>query len=161
MPQSEGERPVAPPVDTGASEMKRAVDVAARAAKGLASDVKSEAAALGGEAKSQLGEGANTQLHGLAESLSGLSTGLANTAGLDETWAKPLVGHAAEALQSVAGYIRDSNPESLMRDAHTAARERPIAVMLGAVAVGFALARAGKVMVAQLPHGAPNDASNL
>jgi hypothetical protein len=132
--------------------MQHAVDVTKRAAKGLVGDVRSEAMALGAEAKQQLGEQASTRLAGVADSIEGLSAGLANTsAELDETWAKPLVGHASEALHSIADYIRTSSADAMMQDAHQLAKERPGTVLIGAVAVGFALARAGKALAAQMP----------
>jgi hypothetical protein len=143
--------------EASANSAQHAVDVTKRAAKGLVKDVKGDLKELSSELKQEFQSKATSQMGGIADSIEGLSAGLTDTsASLDEAWAKPLLGHAATALQSLAVYMRDADPQSLMQDAQRLAKERPATTMLGSVAVGFALARAGKVLMAQLPETSPS-----
>jgi hypothetical protein len=57
-----------------------------------------------------------------------------------ETPAK-LADNAAQRVEKLGGYLKDSDSDRMVRDLEDLGRKQPLAVMLGGVAVGFALSR--------------------
>lgn len=143
------------------ASVKGAVDSVKSTAATLAASAQESAAGVLNDAKERASQAAQSQMDAFADSIENFSTSLSGMSdNLGEDWAKPLAGHAADSLKSLAVYIRQADPDGVAHDALKLARERPGATMVGAVAIGFALARVGKAFIAQLPTNASSHAAD-
>ena len=109
------------------------------------SQAKDSAGQALGVARKQVTDQLTTQKNRAADSLGGIKTSFQQIGDTFATNGVPVVGDYAHSLSDqvdkVAGYLRDSDLETLGRDAQAFARQNPAVVIGGAFLVGIALAR--------------------
>lgn len=142
--------------DTGAS-VKDAVGDAAGSAKEAAGDAvgqaKDQATSLLDQAKDKALGAASDQKDGLADTLDGLAQSVHKSgeqfAG-QQDWIAGAIERGATELSSLATSLRDNDLSSLVDQVKSLARRQP-AVFVGAcLAGGFAIARLGKIVAADV-----------
>ena len=67
-----------------------------------------------------------------------------------QDWIASAIGRGADELSTLANAIRDKGLSDLAREVRSFARQRPALFMGAALAAGFAVARVGKVVAADL-----------
>jgi hypothetical protein len=129
----------------------------------VASEVKSSTMDLLHQAKSDLTAQAGTQQQKAAEGIRKISDELRTMAGASEEQgvAADIVRQAADRSASVASWLENRNPGSLLEEAKSFARQRPGAFLLLAAGAGILAGRLGKSLQAGAPTAAPTTGSSL
>jgi hypothetical protein len=115
-------------------------------AKGLASDAKEQTVKMAGQARDQVQELVERQKDQAAERLGGLAGALREAANkLQEGDQGANFGQyadrAAEQVERLSGYLRDSDLRGFVRDTESFARRRPEVFLGGTLLAGLMLAR--------------------
>ena len=123
-------------------------------AANVATEAKTSARNLLQQAKSDLTDQAGTQQQKAAEGVRALSSQLSTMADASEQpgVAADLVRQAAERSQSVASWLENRDPGSLLDEVKSFARQRPGTFLLAAAGAGLLAGRLGR----SLQAGAPN-----
>lgn len=125
-----------------------AKDVAGTAkdqAASVAAEAKDRARDLVGETRDQVRTQATTQTQKLATTVRSLATELEGMASSGQNGtATEVARQAANRVNSLAGYLENTQPEHILEDLRYFARRRTGLFMLGAATAGFVTARAVK-----------------
>ena len=158
--------------DTGASKTDAAKDEAAELKRqaadsaqnvagtakaevaNVASEVKTSARGLLQQAKTDLTDQAGTQQQKAAEGIRAISSQLNTMADASEQpgVATDLVRQAAERSQSVASWLENRDPGSLLEEVKSFARQRPGTFLLAAAGAGLLAGRLGRSLQAGAPE---------
>jgi hypothetical protein len=132
------------------ADARRAASEAASKGAEVVRHAADQAKDIGAKAGEQLKSGAQQQSAQMGGALHTLASKLEETSGqVDSKWVGSIVGQAANSLHSAASYFETSRPEALFSDFTNFARRNPAVVMGAAVAIGFVLARAGRVAASE------------
>jgi hypothetical protein len=146
----------APPITDVRGDASRASDVTGSiegAAADAAGQAKDQASSLLGQAKNKVLGIASDQKDGLADTLDGLAQSVHKSgeqfAG-QQDWIAGAIDRGATELSSLATSLRNNDLTGLVDQVKSLARRQP-AVFIGAcLAGGFALARLGKIVAADV-----------
>lgn len=165
---SSGSPASASKTDTAKEEAANVAGQAAGAAQNVAGTAKAEAANVASEvktnakdllhqAKSDLTSQAGTQQQKVAEGLRSISGELHNMANASDQpgVASDLVRQAAERSQSVASWLDNRDPGSLLDEVKSFARQRPGTFLLLAAGAGVLAGRLGRSLQAGAPAATP------
>jgi hypothetical protein len=132
-------------------------------AANVASEVKTNARDLLQQAKSDLTSQAGTQQQKVAEGLRSISGELENMASASDQpgVASDLIRQAAERSKSVASWLENRDPGSLLDEVKSFARQRPGAFLLVAAGAGVLAGRLGKSLQAGAPASATATGTGL
>ena len=148
-----------------AGEAKNVAETAKAEAANVASEVKSNARGLLHQAKSDLTEQAGTQQQKAAEGIRTISSQLHTMADASDQpgVATDLIRQAAERSQSVASWLENRDPGSLLEEVKSFARQRPGTFLLAAAGAGMLAGRLGRSLQAGAPdtQQAPSKPSHL
>ena len=124
----------------------------------VAAEVKTSTRDLMNQAKSDLASQAETQQQKAAEGIHAISSQLRTMADApdEQGVASDLVRQAAERSASIASWLENRDPGSLLEEAKTFARQRPGTFLLLAAVAGLVAGRLGR----SLQAGAPTSPSN-
>ncbi|WP_144674606.1 hypothetical protein [Arthrobacter sp. U41] len=119
----------------------------------VASEVKTNARDLLQQAKSDLTDQAGTQQQKAAEGIRAISSQLTTMADASDQpgVAADLVRQAAERSQSVASWLENRDPGSLLEEVKSFARQRPGTFLLAAAGAGLLAGRLGRSLQAGAP----------
>lgn len=141
-----------------ASDLKRqatdsaqtVAETAKTEAANVATEVKTNARDLLHQAKSDLTDQAGTQQQKAAEGIRALSSQLSTMADASNEpgIAADLVRQAAERSQSVASWLENRDPGSLLEEVKSFARQRPGTFLLAAAGAGILAGRLGRSLQA-------------
>jgi hypothetical protein len=122
-------------------------------AANVATEVKTNARDLLQQAKSDLTDQAGTQQQKAAEGIRALSSQLTTMADASDQpgVAADLVRQAAERSQSVATWLENRDPGSLLEEVKSFARQRPGTFLLAAAGAGLLAGRLGRSLQAGAP----------
>jgi len=122
-------------------------------ATNVATEVKTNARSLLLQAKSDLTEQAGTQQQKTAEGIRALSSELTTMADASDQpgVAADLVRQAAERSQSVAAWLENRDPGSLLEEVKSFARQRPGTFLMVAAGAGMLAGRLGRSLQAGAP----------
>jgi hypothetical protein len=130
----------------------------------VAAEVKSSAKGLLYQAKSDLTDQAGTQQQKAAEGIRAISSQLHTMADASEEpgVAADLIRQAAERSQSVASWLENRDPGSLLGEVKSFARQRPGTFLLAAAGAGLLAGRLGRSLQAGAPdtQQAPSKPAN-
>lgn len=129
----------------------------------VASEVKTSVADLMNQAKSDLVSQAGTQQQKAAEGIHAISSQLRTMADAPEEQgvASGLIRQAADRSASVASWLENRDPGSLLEEAKTFARQRPGTFLLLAAGAGMVAGRLGRSLQAGAPTAAPTTGTAL
>jgi hypothetical protein len=131
----------------------------------VAAEVKTSAKGLLYQAKSDLTEQAGTQQQKAAEGIRSISSELHTMADASDQpgVATDLIRQAAERSQSVASWLENRDPGSLLGEVKSFARQRPGTFLLAAAGAGLLAGRLGRSLQAGAPdtQQAPSKPANL
>ena len=136
-----------------AGEVKNVAGTAKAEAANVATEAKTSALGLMQQAKADLTDQAGTQQQRAAEGIRAVSSQLRTMA---EASAQPgvatdLVRQAAERSQSVATWLENRDPGSLMEEVKSFARQRPGTFLMIAAGAGLLAGRLGRSLQAGAP----------
>ena len=136
-----------------AGEAKTVAETAKTEASNVAAEVKTNARDLLHQAKSDLTDQAGAQQQKVAEGLRSVSTELHSMASASDQpgVASDLVRQAAERSQSVASWLENRDPGSLLEEVKSFARQRPGTFLLAAAGAGMLAGRLGRSLQAGAP----------
>lgn len=120
-------------------------------AQDVAQEAKGRATDLAGEVKQQAAAAATTQKDGLADRLEDVAKAVHRSGEQLEghqDWIAGLVERGADELGALASTLRTNDLQSLLGEVGSLARRQPALFAGLSLAVGFALARIGRVAVA-------------
>ncbi len=126
-------------------------------ARGMASQAREGASRLAGKARDQARSAVEERKGQAASSLDSLSSVLRDSAGRlrgEQSFFGDYAESAAERVDRLARYLRESDPEKFVRDAEDFARRRPEVFMGGMLVAGLLLAR---FLKSSSPGAADND----
>lgn len=152
---------------TVAEETAGAVQDVAETAKAevanVASEVKTNARDLLHQAKSDLTAQVETQQQKAAEGIRKISEELRTMAGApdEQGVAADIVRQAADRSASVASWLENRDPGSLLEEVKSFARQRPGAFLLLAAGAGMVAGRLGRSLQAGAPTAAPTTGTAL
>lgn len=128
-------------------------------AANVASEVKTNARDLLYQAKSDLTSQAGTQQQKAAEGIHSISSQLRNMADAPDQpgVASDLIRQAADRSASIASWLENRDPGSLLEEAKTFARQRPGAFLLIAAGAGLLAGRLGRSLQAGAPTSTPSN----
>lgn len=121
--------------------------------KGAADGVAKSASSLAGQAKLKLTDTLDGQKGAAADLIEQLALSVQRSGEQFEgrqDWIASAVGRSAVELNTLAGSLRDRDLGELMNEAQTFARRQPALFIGVALAVGFTVARLGKVVTSDL-----------
>ena len=129
----------------------------------VASEVKTNARDLLHQAKSDLTAQAGTQQQKAAEGIRKISEELQTMAGApdEQGVAADIVRQAADRSASVASWLENRDPGSVLDEVKSFARQRPGAFLLLAAGTGILAGRLGKSLQAGAPTAAPTTGTAL
>lgn len=129
------------------------VGTAKAEAANVASEVKTNARDVLQQAKSDLTDQAGAQQQKAAEGIRALSSQLSTMANASDQpgIAADLVRQAAERSQSVASWLENRDPGSLLEEVKSFARQRPGTFLLAAAGAGLLAGRLGRSLQAGAP----------
>ena len=136
-----------------AGEAKSVAGTAKAEAANVATEVKTSALGLMQQAKADLTDQAGTQQQKAAKGIRAISSELTTMADASEQpgVAADLVRQAAERSQSVASWLENRDPGSLMEEVRSFARQRPGTFLLVAAGAGMLAGRLGRSLQAGAP----------
>lgn len=136
-----------------AGNAQQVAETAKTEAAGVASEVTANAKDLFNQARSDLTDQAGVQQQKVAEGLRSVAGELHSMAENSDQpgVATDLVRQAAERSSSVASWLDNRNPGSLVDEVKTFARQRPVAFLAIAAGAGFLAGRMNKGLSAGLP----------
>ena len=136
-----------------AGEVKNVAGTAKAEAANVATEVKTSALGLMQQAKADLTDQAGTQQQKAAEGIRTISSQLHTMADASEEpgVASDLVRKAAEQSQSVASWLENRDPGSLVEEVKSFARQRPGTFLLAAAGAGMLAGRLGRSLQAGAP----------
>jgi hypothetical protein len=136
-----------------AGEAKNVAETAKAEAANVASEVKTSARDLLHQAKADLTDQAGTQQQKAAEGIRTISSQLHTMADASDQpgVAADLIRQAAERSQSVASWLENRDPGSLMEEVKSFARQRPGTFLLAAAGAGMLAGRLGRSLQAGAP----------
>ncbi len=126
-------------------------------AKGVADQAREGASRLAGKAREQAQRAVEERKGQAASSLDSLSSVLRDSAGRlrgEQSFFGDYAESAAERVDRLARYLRESDPEKFVRDAEDFARRRPEVFMGGMLVAGLLLAR---FLKSSSPEATDND----
>lgn len=142
----------------------KASDVAATAkaeAASVARHARDQAADVVGSARSQLRTQADEQARSLSQSLGDVAKQLSSMAkgeGEPNSQLSQLVGSAGDTLSERARRLDQDGLDGLVDDVKRLSRNRPVAFLIGSVAIGFGVGRLAKhADLKQLAEAAKNE----
>ncbi len=148
-----------------AGEAKNVAGTAKAEAANVATEVKTSARGLLQQAKADLTDQAGTQQQKAAEGIRALSSQLHTMADASDQpgVAADLVRQAAERSQSVATWLENRDPGSLLEEVKSFARQRPGTFLLAAAGAGLLAGRLGRSLQAGAPdtQQSPSKPSHL
>jgi hypothetical protein len=148
-----------------AGEAKNVAETAKAEAANVASEVKTSARDLLHQAKADLTDQAGTQQQKAAEGIRTLSSQLHTMADASDQpgVATDLIRQAAERSQSVASWLENRDPGSLLEEVKSFARQRPGTFLLAAAGAGLLAGRLGRSLQAGAPDAqqAPSKPARL
>ena len=148
-----------------AGDAKAVAETAKTEAANVASEVKTNARSLLLQAKSDLTDQAGTQQHKAAEGIRAISSELTTMADASEQpgVAADLIRQAAERSQSMATWLENRDPGSLVEEVKSFARQRPGTFLLVAAGAGLLAGRLGRSLQAGAPETqqSPSKAAHL
>ena len=147
-----------------AEDAKTVAETAKTEAVNVATEVKTSARSLLLQAKSDLTDQAGTQQQKAAVGIRAISSELTTMADASEQpgVAADLIRQAADRSQSVATWLENRDPGSLLEEVKSFARRRPGTFLLAAAGAGILAGRLGRSLQAgaldtqQSPSKAPN-----
>ena len=127
----------------------------------VASEVKTSARDLLNQTKSDLASQAGTQQQKAAAGIHTISSQLRTMADApdEQGVASDLIRQAADRSASIASWLENRNPDSLLEEAKTFARQRPGAFLLIAAGAGLVAGRLGRSLQAGASTSAPSNAT--
>ncbi len=136
-----------------AGDAKNVAETAKAEAVNVASEVKTSARDLLHQAKADLTDQAGTQQQKAAEGIHAISSQLHTMADASDQpgVAADLVRQAAERSQSVASWLENRDPGSLLDEVKSFARQRPGTFLLAAAGAGLLAGRLGRSLQAGAP----------
>lgn len=136
-----------------AGEAKNVAETAKTEAAHVAAEVKTNARDLLYQAKADLTDQAGAQQQKAAEGIRTISTQLHTMADASDQpgVASDLVRQAAERSQSVASWLENRDPGSLLEEVKSFARQRPGTFLLAAAGAGMLAGRLGRSLQAGAP----------
>ncbi|MEC5191511.1 MULTISPECIES: hypothetical protein [unclassified Arthrobacter] len=136
-----------------AGEAKNVAGTAKAEAANVATEAKSNALDLLHQAKSDLTDQAGTQQQKAAEGIHAISSQLNTMADASEEpgVAADLVRQAADRTRSVATWLENRDPGSVMEDVKSFARQRPGTFLMIAAGAGILAGRLGRSLQAGAP----------
>jgi hypothetical protein len=136
-----------------AGEAKNVAETAKAEAANVASEVKTSARDLLHQAKADLTDQAGTQQQKAAEGIRTISSQLHTMADASDQpgVAADLIRQAAERSQSVASWLENRDPGSLLEEVKSFARQRPGTFLLAAAGAGMLAGRLGRSLQAGAP----------
>lgn len=148
-----------------AGEAKNVAHTAKAEAANVASEVKTNARDLLHQAKADLTDQAGTQQQKAAEGIRTISSQLHTMADASDQpgVAADLIRQAAERSQSVASWLENRDPGSLLEEVKSFARQRPGTFLLAAAGAGILAGRLGRSLQAGAPdtQQAPSKPAHL
>jgi hypothetical protein len=136
-----------------AGQAKNVAETAKAEAANVASEVKTGARDLLHQAKADLTDQAGTQQQKAAEGIRTISSQLHTMADASDQpgVATDLIRQAAERSQSVASWLENRDPGSLLEEVKSFARQRPGTFLLAAAGAGLLAGRLGRSLQAGAP----------
>ena len=130
-------------------------------AANVASEVKTSTQDLINQTKSDLASQAGTQQQKAAAGIHTISSQLRTMADApdEQGVASDLIRQAADRSASIASWLENRDPGSLLEEAKTFARRRPGAFLLIAAGAGLVAGRLGRSLQAGSPTSAPSNAT--
>ncbi|MDF9752555.1 hypothetical protein [Arthrobacter sp. ES3-54] len=148
-----------------AGEAKNVAQTAKAEAANVASEVKTSTRDLLHQAKADLTDQAGTQQQKAAEGIRTISSQLHTMADASDQpgVAADLIRQAAERSQSVASWLENRDPGSLLEEVKSFARQRPGTFLLAAAGAGMLAGRLGRSLQAGAPdtQQAPSTPAHL
>ncbi|MFE4227885.1 hypothetical protein ACFRJ8_08370 [Arthrobacter sp. NPDC056886] len=148
-----------------AGEAKNVAHTAKAEAANVASEVKTSTRDLLHQAKADLTDQAGTQQQKAAEGIRTISSQLHTMADASDQpgVAADLIRQAAERSQSVASWLENRDPGSLLEEVKSFARQRPGTFLLAAAGAGILAGRLGRSLQAGAPdtQQAPSKPAHL
>ena len=148
-----------------AGEAKNVAETAKTEAANVAAEVKTSARDLLQQAKADLTDQAGTQQQKAAEGIRTISSQLHTMADASDQpgVAADLIRQAAERSQSVASWLENRDPGSLLEEVKSFARQRPGTFLLAAAGAGMLAGRLGRSLQAGAPdtQQAPSKPAHL
>ncbi|WAP51265.1 hypothetical protein OL239_15665 [Arthrobacter sp. ATA002] len=140
-----------------AGSAQHVAETAKSEAAGVASEVTANARDLFDQARSDLTSQAGVQQQKVAEGLRSVAGELQSMADNSDQpgVASDLVRQAAERSSSVASWLDNRDPGSLVDEVKSFARQRPVAFLAIAAGAGFLAGRLNKGLSAGVPESAP------
>lgn len=141
-----------------AGQAKSVAGTAKAEAANVAAEAKTSARGLLYQAKSDLTDQAGAQQQKAAEGMRALSSQLNTMADASDKpgVATDLVRQAAERSQSVASWLDNRDPGSLLEEVKSFARQRPGTFLLAAAGAGLIAGRLGRSLQAGAPDTQPS-----
>jgi hypothetical protein len=132
-------------------------------AANVASVVKTSTRDLLNQAKSDLASQAETQQQKAAEGIHAISSQLRSMADAPDQQgvASDLIRQAADRSASIASWLENRDPGSLLEETKTFARQRPGAFLLLAAGAGLVAGRVGRSLQAGAPTSSPSNVTDV
>jgi len=140
-----------------AGEAKNVAETAKAEAANVAAEVKTSTKGLLYQAKSDLTDQAGAQQQKAADGIRTISSQLHTMADASDQpgVAADLIRQAAERTQSVASWLENRDPGSLLDEVKSFARQRPGTFLLAAAGAGVLAGRLGRSLQAGAPDAKP------
>lgn len=151
--RNDDQSPLAQGVDQGRDAARTALSGARDALGGVADTAGLKASTLIDQAKEQVGTTLAEQKDGIADRIDQLAETLHKSGAQFEgkqDWIAGAIDRGATELASLAKALRENDLSSLFRQVQSIARQQPGLFIGASLAAGFAVARLGKLVVADV-----------